>query len=154
MRHALLAAALILPALSTPSLAQSHPLVGKWEVEYAGGMRMENGTPTPLQVKATMTVTETADSLIVAVVVATNPELGPRPPFRLAAAKPVGTPATFLQTSQATINANGEERAATSITTWKLQADGSTLTGTLARRLEGFDMPPMPESPVKGTKVN
>lgn len=32
--------------------AQASPLAGKWTIEYAGGMRIENDTPTPIMAKA------------------------------------------------------------------------------------------------------
>src|SRR5262245_9561346 len=89
MRRVILPAASIAILIATthaPALAaQTHRLVGAWKVDFPGGMRIENGTPTVMRLTGTLTVEAQADSLI-ATVVADPTNDGPkRPPLRLAA---------------------------------------------------------------------
>lgn len=133
--------------------AQAHPLAGKWTIEYAGGMRIENGEPTPILAKALLTITEVGDSLIATVRMEPNPNLPPRPEGRFAALKAAGNEITFKQRSEAKLNTNGEERTMTAVSTWILKADGEALTGTLGRELEGMDMPLPPPQPVTGRRT-
>ncbi len=147
----LLAAAPLL--VSTRAEAQSSALIGTWAIEYAGGMRIENDMPTPIMVKATLTIAEVGDSLVATLKVDPNSPVGPRPDARFAIRKVPGNAATFVQTGQARMNANGEESTVTSISTWDLKADGAALSGTLARRLEGVDMPNAGPQPVTGKRM-
>ena len=133
--------------------AQMSPLVGKWTIEYAGGMRIENGEPTVILAKALLTITEVGDSLVATVRMEPNPDLPPRPESRFAALKVSGNDVTFKQRSEAKMNMNGEEHTATAISTWILKVDGDVLTGTLGRELEGMEMPMPPPQPVTGRRT-
>lgn len=142
-------------AFAAPALAhsQSSSLVGSWAIEFAAGMRVENGEPTPLIAKGTLTIVEQGDSLVATLKIDPNSPVGPRPDARFATRKVAGNAATFVQRGQARMNANGEESTVTSISTWELKADGATLSGTLSRRLEGVDMPSAGPQPVTGKRL-
>lgn len=132
--------------------AQSHPLAGKWTIEYAGGMRIENDTPTPIMAKALLTITVAGDSLVATLLMEPNPNLPPRPEARFAALKTAGSEVVFMQRSEARLNMNGEEQVATAVSTWTLKADGETMSGTIGRRIEGMDLPMPPAQPVTGRR--
>lgn len=133
--------------------AQAHPLAGKWTIEYAGGMRIENGEHTPILAKALLTITEVGDSLVATVHMEPNPDIPPRPDARFAALKVPGSEVTFKQRSEAKLNMNGEEHTATAISTWVLRVSGDALTGTLGRELEGMDLEMPPPQPVTGRRA-
>lgn len=145
----LLAAAIA--AVPPTLLAQPHPLVGAWKINFVGGMRIENGTPTPVKLTGTLTVEAKGDSLI-ATLVADPTGGASRPPTRLAA-KSVSGDVTFVSRSQVTLNMNGAEQRATSVATWKLGAVNDKLEGTVDRKLEGVDAPAIGPQPVTGTRV-
>lgn len=130
---------------------QQPALVGVWRISYQAGMRLENGAATPLMATGTLTVAVKGDSLIGTLV--TDPAQGfpRRPPTRLAAAAGAGA-VVFVSRSRATLNINGERTAATALSTWRLRARGDTLSGTVARRLEGVDVPPQEPGPVTGRR--
>lgn len=125
--------------------AQAHPIAGKWMIEYAGGMRIENDVPTPILAKALLTITEVGDSLVATLLMEPNPNLAPRPEARFAALKVVGNPVTFIQRSEARLNMNGEEQIAIAVSTWTLMVQGDALSGTLGLRIDGMDMPKPPD---------
>lgn len=137
---------------SVPLSAQSHPLVGVWQVSFAGGMRIENGAPTPILRTGKLTVAIQGDSLIGTLVTDPMPDLPTRPPVRLATKAGPGN-ATFLQRSKVTINMNGNEQEATSVSTWILAATGDQLEGSVDRKIEGFDGPGGGAQPVTGKRV-
>lgn len=151
-RLPLLAAALLAFApVAAP--AQDSPLAGKWTIEYAGGMRIENDTPTPIMAKALLTITVVGDSLVATLAMEPNPNLPPRPEARFAALKVAGNEVVFTQRSEARLNMNGEEQIATAISTWTLKAEGDAMSGTLGRRIDGMDLPMPPAQPVKGART-
>ncbi|HXI20531.1 MAG TPA: hypothetical protein VNH46_05575 [Gemmatimonadales bacterium] len=148
MRRALVVS---LSFLSSALAAQQPSLVGTWQVSYPGGARIENGAVTVLRATGVLTIEAQDDSLIATLVQDPAPDLPARPPARLAAARTAG-PATFISRSTAKINMNGDEQDATAVSTWVLQATGDSLSGTVARRIEGFDMATQPPNPVTGTR--
>lgn len=152
-RRSLIVLAALLMLTPLAAQAQAHPLAGRWTIEYAGGMRIENGEPTPILAKALLTITEVGDSLVATVRMEPNPNLPPRPEGRFAALKASGSEITFKQRSEAKINTNGEERTMTAISTWVLKADGDALSGSLGRELEGMEMPLPPPQPVTGRRA-
>lgn len=147
-RFSLAAAVLLAPSATQ---AQAHPLAGKWMIEYAGGVRVENDVSTVILAKALLTIKEVGDSLVATVRMEPNPQLPPRPEDRFAALKVAGNQVTLTQRSEAKLNMNGEEHVAVAISTWVLMAQGDMLSGTLGRQLEGMDMP-MPQ-PVTGRRA-
>ncbi len=144
-----LASALLLAPLAAH--AQS-PLVGKWEIEFTAGMRIENEDMVPIKAKGTLTITEQGDSLIALLDVIANDQVPARPQARLAGAKATGATASLIQRSRVTINSNGEEQTSTAVSTWTLTANGSELTGTVQRAIEGMPMG-MPAAPVTGKRM-
>ncbi len=133
--------------------AQASPFVGRWAVEITAGMRIENDEPTALRAKATLAIVETGDSLVATLTIEPNENVPPRPPARFAAAKVAGNAVTFVQRSEARLNANGEERTAWMVSTWALTVTGDALNGTVNREIEGGMGPGMPPQPVTGTRV-
>lgn len=97
--------------------AQSSALVGDWSVEITAGMRIENDEATPIRAKAKLSIVLQGDSLIATLTVEPNENVPPRPPGRLSAAKSAANTVSFVQRSQATMNANGEERQVPVIST-------------------------------------
>lgn len=143
-------ALLLVPSAS--ATAQSHPLVGTWKIEFVAVMRVENGTPTPITGTGTLTVTSEGDSLVS--VLDTDPIEGmpPRPRARFAAKRTDGA-VTFEQRSEARLNLNGEVSVRTAISEWTLLVNGDQLSGTLARRIEGVEIPGVGPQPLKGTRA-
>jgi hypothetical protein len=145
---------LMIPLLVAPVEAQNHPLVGSWTISYPAGMRMENGTATPLTGTGTLVLVVQGDSLVGTLTPDPLEDRPARPPSRMAARTAAGE-MTFVQRSQAQVDMNGETREATSVSTWVLRADGDALTGTVQRRLEGLEgvqMPNQPAQPVTGRR--
>ncbi len=132
--------------------AQAHPIVGAWDIEYAAGMRVENGEPKPVMAKGRMTVVTLGDSLIATVKTVAPEGMPARPDLRLATKAAPGQ-VTFIYRSQARVNMNGEESVRESVTTWLLDANGDTLTGTMARQISGGELPAGPPQPVKGSRA-
>jgi len=141
----------VLPPLGSGLTAQQPPLVGTWEISFPAGMRMENGIETPLTATGVLTIEAKDDSLIATLVTNPSPDLPARPPARLAARVSAGA-ASFISRTTARLNINGDEREATAVSTWVLEAKGDILEGTVERRLEDVDMRPQAPRPVTGTR--
>lgn len=146
--HTLVVAAALLAPLD--SHAQANPLVGKWEVEYERGRRIENGEETAIMGKATLTITLIGDSAA-GTIVGPRPD-GTLPPPTVLTGKVTPAGVVMVQKTQARMNTNGEERVIDGTITWTLNAAGDTITGTIVRDLPGVPIP-MEPSPVKGTRL-
>jgi hypothetical protein len=143
---------LCLTVLSTSTLAaQQSPFVGTWSVSYPAGAMLENGIMTPIMATGVLSIIRSADSLVGELVMDPNPELGPRPMVRMAAAAGAGE-VTFVSYSEATLTMNGSESKTTVISSWKLAVQGDTLSGTVERRLEGFEEANQPPHEVTGVR--
>ncbi len=149
-----LTAAIALAAALSPHAveAQGHPLVGTWKVEFAVGMRMENGVGTAMMGSGTLTVASAGDSLIATISREAVEGIPARPPARMAA-KATGPTVVFEQRSEARLNTNGEEMVREALTEWTLTANGDAVTGTMKRSIPGLDLPDMGAQPVKGTRM-
>jgi hypothetical protein len=135
-----------------PAAAQSHPLVGTWNLQYAAGTRIENGTPTVISGTGKLMVQLQGDSLIARLIPDPIDGAPARPESRMAA--PIGAgPVVFIQRGVARVNRSGEEKEVTSISTWTLDAKGDALEGTVERRLEGMETPTRGPQPVTGPRV-
>jgi hypothetical protein len=122
-------------AANSPS-AQT-PLVGVWRLTYPAGSRIENGVPSLLMGTGTLRLEVRGDSLIGELVTDPLPEAPARPPARLAGV--TGTKAVVLVSrTTGTLTINGEERPITAVSTWQLEVEGDSLSGTVARKLEGL----------------
>lgn len=144
--------AALLVAVPFAVQAQSHPLVGAWDIEYAAGMRVDNDGPVPIMAKARMTVVAQGDSLIATVKTVPPEGMAQRPDMRLATKIAPGQ-VTFVYRSQVRMNMNGEESVRESVSTWLLDVNGDSLTGTMARQIGGGEMPGGGPQPVKGTRA-
>ena len=132
--------------------AQSHPLVGNWDVTVPAGVRIENGEPTPIFAKGVLNVSAAGDSLIGMLKVEPPAGMPARPVARLSA-RLAADPVVFIQHSKATINTNGTESEYPVTSTYTLVAAGDTLKGTVARVIEGLESPMSTPQPVTGTRV-
>ena len=138
-------------ALAASSLqAQQHPLVGSWQVSFLAGMSIENGVETPIIGTGTLTIEAQGDSLIGTLVRDLIPEIGERPPARLAGVAD-GEVVTLISATTANLTVNGASQTAPVVSTWKLTAKGDALEGTVARTIEGFDEMARPTA-VTGTR--
>lgn len=152
-RKTLLAAMLIAgsAALSTLS-AQSSALLGKWTIEYERGRRVENDEVTPIMGSGTLTIAVQADSVIATLESGPRPDGSAAPPTRIAG-KLTPDGATLVNKQVVTLNMNGEMMTREVTLTWKLQASGDALSGTLARTMADMQEPAHDPTPVKGTRV-
>jgi hypothetical protein len=148
VRPLLVTALLVMPTLLG---AQSHPLVGVWDVQVPAGMRMENGEVTPIMAKGSYTFAIVGDSIIGTL--KNDPIEGqpPRPAARVAA-KVVAGPVTFATQSEAKMVMNGEEMTRTAYITYVFDVSGDTLKGTVERRIEGVNIMAGGPQPITGTR--
>lgn len=150
LRTLTLAAALItLPAVAR---GQSHPLVGKWDVELVAGQRIEDGVATSVKAKGTLEIVVQGDSLIGTLTTVPIEGMPQRPPARLAGKRIDGT-MKFVSVSEGTLNGNGESLTFQAISTWSLTANGDALQGSVTRELVGVSVPDMGAQPVTGTRA-
>ncbi|MCE2953885.1 MAG: hypothetical protein ACK6DR_04255 [Gemmatimonas sp.] len=149
----LLAVAVAIPAAAASLPAQPAPIVGTWNVEWEMGRQIINGEATAVIAKGTMTVVVSGDSLLATLTATSRSDNQPltRPPFTIGG-RATATGAVFTQISEATLNMNGEERKQRSIGTWTLQVNGTALTGSVKRVIEGMEMD-MPPAAVTGTRA-
>lgn len=151
MLRQLLAATVLVAPLALA--AQSHPLVGTWNIEYAGGMRIENGEQTRVMLSATLVVAAQGDSLIATLTSHAQEGVPERPAVRMAAPRANGD-VTFPQIAQMRMNMNGEISVHDVKTNWTLHAAGDALEGTMTREVKDPMLPGMNEPvPVKGTRA-
>ena len=138
--------------LNTTALAaQQSPFAGTWRLTYPVGATVENGVNTPIMGTGVLKISTTGDSLVGELNMDANDQVPPRPMQRLIASA-AGPDATFIAHTEAKLNMNGEERTATVISTWKLAVKGDSLSGTVERVLEGFEMANQPPQPVTGVR--
>ncbi len=153
-RRSLVFVSMVIAALggaSSPSQAQTHPIIGSWKISFAAGTRMENGTATTITGTGKLVVQLQGDSLVARLI--PDPIDGTtRPESRMAALSGAGK-VVFVQRGQARVNTNGEISEVTSISTWTMTAQGDVLEGTVERRLEGIDAPSRGPQPVSGTRI-
>lgn len=150
MRRPLLLAALLL--LPGALAAQSHPLVGTWNVTVPAGMRMENGEATPIMAKGSFAFSVVGDSIIG--MLKNDPIEGqPERPAKRVAAKLTAGAVTFVSIGEAKMNMNGEEMVRTSTSTYRFEVDGDTLKGTLDRSIEGLNLDMGGAQPITGTRA-
>lgn len=151
MSRTLLAALLV--TLPGALAAQAHPLVGNWDLELPGGMRMENGNVTPIMVKGSLVVVVEGDSLIGTLKAEPTEGRPARPPLRLATKSAPGQ-LKFTHSSEAKMSMNGEETTRTMLSVYLFAVDGDALKGTVERHIEGMDIESMAAPmPITGTRV-
>jgi len=147
MRSFLLLAAFLAPSFVQ---AQSHPLVGTWNVVVPVGMRTIGGASESITTTGVLTVTSTADSLIAQLTLEPMEGRPARPATRLAARLATGQVA-FTSISSAQININGEVRSQPSTSTYLFEATGDALVGSVAREIAG--MAAAGAQPITGTRA-
>jgi hypothetical protein len=149
----ILAVAAAIPATAASLAAQPAPIVGTWNVEWEMGRQIINGEATAITAKGTMKVEVSGDSLLATLTATSRSDNQPitRPPVTIGG-RATASGAVFTQISEATLNMNGEERKQRSIGTWTLQVNGTALTGSVKRVIEGVEMD-MPTAPVTGSRA-
>ena len=146
---ALVAALLLVPAALA---AQSHPLVGTWDLSLPAGVRVEDGEPTPIMGKGNVVFSQVGDSIVGTLKVEPPEGMPARPAARLAAKASSG-PLTFVQQSTATVRSNGAESTHKVTNTYVFEATGDALKGTVARDVEGVTVQLPGPMPLSGTRV-
>jgi hypothetical protein len=139
-------------AVAPAAQAQSHPLAGKWNIEYERGRRMTDGESQSIMGKALLEITVKGDSLLGKLTMEPAAEGRSAPPPQALAGTGSGSTASLKSTAESRINMNGEERVVNITMTWDLKADGDNLTGSMAREMAGMGAAMTP-APVKGTRV-
>jgi hypothetical protein len=131
----------------------SHPLVGKWTIEFVRGQRMEDGATTPIMGTGDLVVSAQGDSFVATLTVGPRPD-GSVPPPAVMVGRAGAGGVTFVHKATAQLNMNGEARTVDAITTWILRVSGDAMEGTMARELPGLMIEmPMEPAPVKGTRA-
>lgn len=147
MAFLMLLAAFLLPSVEH---AQSHPLVGTWNVTVPVGMRITGGEPEYLTTTGVLTVSSTADSLIAMLKLEPLEGRPARPASRLAARLASGK-VSFTSVSSAQVSVNGDAVAQQATSTYVFEATGETLIGTVSREIPGTAN--MAAQPIKGTRA-
>ena len=145
------AACMALVVFSPPLAAQTHPLAGRWQIDYERGKRIENGEVTVIRGTATLSLELRGDSLVGTLERPATPEQ-PAPAPQHFAARPSATGAVFLVKTVMTNNDNGEITTREAVMTWTLGATGDALEGTLLFSVPGMDMGAEP-TPVSGKRL-
>jgi hypothetical protein len=140
---------LILPGVLT---AQSHPLAGDWRISIPVGATIENGVATQILANGSVSLGVEGDSLIGTLKTEPPPGYPARPPARLAAGV-AAVPSVFVVNSQATIDINGEASTRKVTSTYTMTAKGDELEGTIAREIEGGDLPKVEPQTFRGKRV-
>ena len=144
-----LCVAFVAMAIASSPVAAQFPLVGRWDIEYERGRRIENDVVTPVMGTASLTIAMQGDSLVATLQPTPRPDGNPVPAATMSA-KPSTAGVVFVQKQIVQINLDGEVRPQEAIITWTLQATGGALTGTLLRAL-----PMMPEHrPLRRSRAN
>lgn len=153
-RYSLLAVGAVILAATGLRAQPSHPLVGKWTIEFQRGQRMEDGRVTPIMGTGELVVSARGDSLQATLTMSgTRPDGSVSPPAVMAGKADVGQ-AVFVHRTTAQLNMNGEARSVDAVTTWTLKVAGDALEGSMLRELKDVMLQvPMEPSPVKGKRV-
>jgi hypothetical protein len=135
------------------ALSAQQQLVGKWQLSFPAGMRIENGVATPLMATGVLTIEAKGDSLLGELITNPSADVPSRPPTHLAAPATTAGQAVFVSHSEATVNRNGEQQKATVVSTWRLGVGSDSLVGTVERQVEGVDMGTQEPRPVTGVRA-
>lgn len=143
---------LALTLLAPPLAAQGHPLEGRWNIELQIGFASKDGETVPLMGTGTLTFLVQGDSIIGTMDIRPGEGQPVRPPARLAA-KLGPAPVTFVREGKLTTTQNGELRTFPMTNTYRFEATGDMLTGTVRRDIEGQESPQGGTTPITGTRV-
>lgn len=136
-----LCVAFVAMAIASSPVAAQSSLVGRWDIDYERGRRIENDVVTPVMGKAALTIVLQGDSLVATLQPSPRPDGTPVPAATMSG-KPSASGVVFVQKQIVQLNVDGEVRPQDATVTWTLEATGDVLTGTLLRAL-----PMMPEQP-------
>lgn len=145
-------AAILLAVPIASAGAQDNPLAGKWAVEMAVGMQMENGELTAVMGHGTLELAVQGDSLV-GTLSTVPPQGQPARPASRLAAKLVPGMTTFTVKGSGKVNRNGDETTVETISVYTISATDDALTGTVERQIVGMEMPDAGPQPIKGTRI-
>ena len=127
-------------------------IVGKWNIEFERGRRIENGEMTSIMGKGELLVEQQGDSLLATLTQPPREDGTVVPPAKIGGHEKDGS-VLFVQKSVAHMNINGEDQALDVVVTWTLKPEGDALSGTVFRDMKGGPMTMTP-TPVKGTRAH
>lgn len=133
-----LAAALAFPIAVS---AQTHPLVGSWNLKLPATKVLQNGAPVDVTPTGLLTFRVEGDSMIGTLKIVNGGGVADRPPVRLAAKVMPGR-MTFYDRREAKLMGAGDERTATALVTYEFEATQDALKGTSAVSIEGINAQP------------
>ncbi|MBK8248392.1 MAG: hypothetical protein IPK85_13445 [Gemmatimonadetes bacterium] len=150
----LMAAAAVVLTATGLRAQTTHPLVGKWTIEFQRGQRMEDGRVTPIMGSGELVVSARGDSLLATLTTfGTRPDGSVSPPAVMSGTADGGQ-AVFVHRTTAQLNLNGEARSVDAVTTWTLKVAGDALEGSMLREIKDVMLQvPMEPSPVKGKRA-
>jgi hypothetical protein len=128
-------------ALPITASAQTHPLVGKWDLKLPPTKVLQNGVPVDVTPTGMLTFTIEGDSMIGVLKIVNGGGVADRPPVRLAAKVTPGR-VTFYDRREAKLMAAGDERTATAVTTYEFEATVDALKGSASVAIEGMNAQP------------
>jgi hypothetical protein len=144
----LLGAAALSPCLAA---AQSHPLVGQWNVRVEMPLPPGSGPAATTQRPGQLVVTLVGDSLFATLQFEPMTGQPPAVPQRLAAATGAG-PTTFVRSTEATLaGGGGDMMARTATISYQFYATGNALVGSMRIVVPG--VPDIPPRPITGTRA-
>ena len=126
-------------------------LLGKWDIEYARGQRIENDVVTNIMAKGKITIVQSGDSLLATLESPPRPDGTPVPNATLAGRLSGGS-VVFVQKQKVQLNMNGEMQSADAVVTWTFKASGDVLSGGIVREIPGM-APAGASVPITGTRV-
>ena len=143
---------LALATLAMPSLAraQSHPLIGQWQISMETLVPPGTGGPSTIERKGQLSVAQAGDSLIATLTLEAVPWMPTPKVERLAALRGTGTVA-FVKTADATMTGNGQMLARAAGITYALDVQDDRLVGSMRVKVEGI--PDIPARPITGTRA-
>lgn len=121
--------------------AQTHPLVGKWDLKLSATKVLRDGVPVDVTPTGQVTFTMAGDSMIGILKIVNGGGVGDRPPVRLAAKVTPGR-MTFYDRREAKLMGSGDERTATAVVTYEFEATQDALKGSSAVSIEGMNAQP------------
>lgn len=144
--------ALAILATAAPLGAQSHPVLGTWAIEMQDGVKVVDGQPEPIMGKGTMVFSIRNDSIVAVLTMEASENVSGRPPIKFAT-KFADGPVVFIKKGKAVTMSNGAQEEVEIVSTFRFEAKGDALTGSVERSFGKLDNPMAGTSPITGTRV-
>lgn len=138
---------------SSLSHPQTHPLVGKWDVQLPSTKVMQKGGSVDVEPKGELAFAIEGDS-IVGTLKTLAPEGATAPtPMRLSA-KVVEGRVTFVVRKEAQLVSASDVMTKTAVIRYEFEANGNSLKGSVERSIEGIGVAMGGAQPITGKKVS